>query len=155
MRLPYQHMHIEPVLVDSDIGGTSDTTKYVYVKEFAAVTFIVTLGNTFEGTAANWNAADALDDFLLVQATDAAGTSSKAITGAANAQTAVGAAGYQYALSLFSESLDLENNFLFVAATLEEDDNTGVDIIQVAAIRHGARYKHDTLGNLINHVVTP
>lgn len=155
MRLPYQHMHIEPVLVNSDIGGALDTTKYVDVKNFAAVTFIVTLGNTFEGTATNWNAADALDDFLLVQATDAAGSNSKAITGAANAQTAVGTAGDQHALSLFSESLDIAGGFTFVAATVEEDDNTGVDMVQVEAIRHGARYKHDALGGLINHVVTP
>ncbi len=155
MRLPYQHMHIEPVLVDSDIGGTSDTTKYVDVKEFAAVSFLVFLGNTFEGTVTNWNAADALDGFVLVQASDAAGTGSKAITGATNPQTAVGTAGDQHALSLFCESLDIAGGFTFVAATLTEDDNTGVDIINVLAIRHAARYKHDALGGLNSHVVTP
>jgi hypothetical protein len=148
-------MHIEPVLVNSDIGGTSDTTKYVDLENYAGVTFIVTLGDTFEGTATNWNVADALDNFVLVQATDAAGTSSKAITGAANAQTAVGAAGYQYALTVFAESLDEANGFQFVAATLTEDDNTGTDNIQVIAVRFGARYKYDAMEDIVNHVVTP
>jgi hypothetical protein len=147
-----QHADIEPVLVDSDIGGTTDTTKYVEMKNFDQVTFVVYLGNTFEGTATNWNAADALDAFKLVQATDAAGTSSKDITGATNDQTAVGAAGNAYAITIHAAAMDMANSFDFVAATVGEDDNTGTDNVTVIAARYHSRYKQDNL-TVVNETV--
>jgi hypothetical protein len=125
------------------------------MEEFAAVTFQVTLGNTFEGTVANWDPADTLDGFKLRQADTAAGGNVKDITGAANVQTAVGTAGDQHEITVYAESLDLANGFLFVAAYVSEAGNTGTDIVQIIAIRHGARYKHDALGGVDSRVVTP
>lgn len=140
-----EHSYIECALVNSDIGGTNDTSKYVDLTNYGTVTFIVQLGDTFEATAANWNAADALDTFKLVQATDAAGTSSKDITGATNAQTAVGAAGNIYAITCNAEALDIANDFVFVAAYVAETGNTGTDNVQILAVRYNPRYSEDDM----------
>lgn len=153
MNTPTQHMKVEQALVDSDIGGTTDITAYYDLANYDAITFIVILGNTFEGTPTNWNAADALDEFILRQATDSSGSDVKDITGAANDQTSVGAAGDIHSITVHGAALDVDGGFTHVSASVTEDDNTGVDIVQIIVIRHKSRYKHDDLTSSSHTVV--
>jgi hypothetical protein len=148
--------YVEPVLVDSDIGGTADTSKYVDMTNYGTVTFWVLLGNTVEGTVTNWSTTDSLDNFYLLQATDSAGTGAKVITGANCDQTdaQTGTAGNIYAITCNSEAMDMANDFTHVAAYVVEDTNTAADIVQIYAARYNARYKHDDLNVTTNkHVV--
>jgi hypothetical protein len=147
-----QNTSIEVVLDTTDIGGTTATSKYVDMKNFGTVAFVVELGATLEGTPDGWSTTDSLDEFYLVQATDAAGTSSKAIGTGTNgvfqvdrtdAQT--GAAGDILAIELHTEALDMDNNFSFVAAVVVEDSNTAADNVTIVAVRHNARFAHKNL----------
>ncbi len=148
-----QNAAMEVVLDATDIGGTNATSKYVDLSQFNTVTFFVTLGQTLEGTPDGWNAADRLDTFKLREATDAAGTSVADISGTVTAWTPLlGAAGDTYYITMHASALDGANDKVFVAAYVEEDDNTGVDFVSVVACRYNARYKHDDLTSA-NHLV--
>jgi hypothetical protein len=140
----HQSASIEHILTASDIGGTTDTTKYVDMQDWGTVDIVCQLGNTFEGTPSGWSATDSLDEFYLVQASDAAGTGSKTIAGANNDQTdaQTGAAGDIHVITLHTEALDMDNNFSFVGAIVVEDSNTGVDLVNIIAVRYNARYAH-------------
>ena len=149
------HMHasIQLGLVGSDIGATNDDSKYVDMTNFRTVDFIVQLGSTFEGTVTDWDAADTLDGFKLIQATDAAGTGSKDVTGATNVQTAVGTAGDRYVITLHTEALDGANDFTFVACNVSEAGNSGVDNVTVWVNRYNPRYLHEGLTSAKSHTV--
>lgn len=143
-RTLHQNAAIEVALDTTDIGGTNATSKYVDMSQFGTVDFVVQLGATLEGTPDGWNAADALDDFSLKEATDAAGSGAAVITGATNVQTTAGTAGDIHIITLHSDALSTSGKH-FVAAFVEEDDNTGPDFVTILAIRYHPRYKHDDL----------
>ena len=140
-----QNASIEVVLDTTDIGGTNATSKYVDMTNFGSVAFIVQLGMTLEGTADNWHASDQLDGFKLLQATDAAATGSKDITGAANVSTAVEAAGNILAIEIHTPCLDMDNDFNHVAAYVSEAGNSGVDAVTIVAVRYNPRFAHKDL----------
>lgn len=145
MRTLAQHAAIEVVLDATDIGGTNATSKYLDMENFAAVDFIVTLGTTLEGTADGWNAADTLDTFKLLQATDAAASGSKDITGATVTCATLGTAGDTYVITCWAESMDKANSFTHIAAYIAEAGNTGPDFATIVGIRYHPRYAHDDL----------
>lgn len=148
----HQHGKGQVVLDATDIGATNVTTKYLDMKNFGAVDFFVTLGTTLEGTADGWNAADKLDTFKLVQATDAAGSDVKDVTGGAVTTPTLGVAGATYAVTCPAEALDIANSFFFVAVYLAETDNTGTDFVNVAAVQFQSRFKWDDLTSATQHV---
>ena len=147
MHTLHQNAAMEVVLDATDIGGTAATSKYLDMRDFGAVDFVVTLGTTLEGTPDGWNAADKLDTFQVLQATSAAGADAKAIAGAGDTSITptTGTAADTYVITVHAAALDHANLFRYVAAKVEEDDNTGVDTVTLVGIRYHPRYAHDDL----------
>jgi len=128
---------IVQALKTTDIGGANATSAYVDMRECPIVCFVVTLGT--------WNAADTLDSCKLVQATDAAGTGVKDITGKAVTVEDPSAAGEVYVLECKAEDLDTENGFTHVACYVAESDDTGVDEVSIISVTGNARYKYENV----------
>lgn len=154
MHTLHQNAAMEVVLDSTDIGGTDATSKWLDMRDFGAVDFVVTLGQTLEGTPDGWNAADKLDTFTIRQATDSSGTGVKDIAGAGvtSITPTLGTAGDTYVITVHAAALDHANLFRFVACKVGEDDNTGVDFATVVGIRYHPRYAHDDLTSA-NHAV--
>lgn len=121
-----------------DIYGGDATAGWLDLALYDAVGWVVMLGPT-------WNAADQLDDLHINQATDAAGTGAKAVTGKNIDQTAVNAAGEVFYLECKAADLDTEGGFRFARLECAEAGDSGVDQCRVFAVRHGARYKSEDL----------
>jgi len=117
------------------------------MKNFGSVSFIAQLGLTLEGTPDNWSTTDSLDNFYLLQATDAAGSGAKIIAGANLDQTdaQTGAAGDIHYITINSEQMDMANDFIYVAAYIVEDTNTAADFVTIMAARFNPRYPNDDL----------
>lgn len=142
-----QNAAVEVVLDTTDIGGTNATSKYLPMANFGTVDFLATLGATLEGTPDGWSTTDSLDNFYLLQATDAAGSNAKVVTGANLDQTdaQTGAAGDRHFITMNSEQMDSANNFTHIAAYVAEDTNTDVDFVTLVAARYNPRYAQDDL----------
>lgn len=147
MHTLHQHAAMEVVLDSTDIGGTNATSKWLDMRDFGAVDFVVTLGATLEGTPDGWSAADKLDTFTIRQATASDGSDVKDIAGAGvtSITPLLGTAGDTYVITVHAAALDHANSFRYVAAKVAEVGNTDVDTVTIVGIRYNARYKHDDL----------
>ena len=142
-----QNADVEVVLDTTDIGGTNATSKYLNLANFGTADFLATLGATLEGTPDGWSTTDSLDNFYLLQATDAAGSGAKIIAGANLDQTdaQTGSPGDKHFITVNSEQLDVDNGFTHVAAYVAEDTGTDVDSVTLVAARYNPRFSHADL----------
>ena len=127
-----------------DIGGTDihggvATANWINMALYDRILFVVEVGPT-------WNAADQLDDLHVNQASDAAGTGTKALIPAVNIdQTAANTTGERVGLEVTAAHCDTEGGFHWVRLECGEGGNTGTDEVRATAICYGARFQNDNL----------
>lgn len=131
------------IIETADIGGTSASTAYVAMTNFARVMAYAEIGT--------WDSGDDLDTAKLQQATDSSGTSVKDLTTSASGgdydtdTDALDADGDFVVIEARAEELDADNGFDYVRLTLAEAGNTGVDNVTAFLIRYGYHYPQKEL----------
>lgn len=116
-------------------ANVSTGATYLSMQDFEFVTFTLNVG-AITGTG--------LIDLAIVQATDAAGTASKAITSAALVQIADTGGSKLYGVTVRATQLDAAGGFYFVSATLTT--TTAANVSSVVALRYGAGHTPVTSG---------
>lgn len=126
----------------SDVGGTTISTAYRSMEDFARVMAYIELGT--------WNATDDLDHGRLEAAQDTSGTglgelTSDAAAGNYDTDNPLDADGDFLIIEARAEDLDVEGSDVAVRATAGEDGNSGVDNVTVVLVTYGSSYPQKEL----------
>ena len=125
-----------------DIGGTSSSTAYLPMTNFARACMYAEIGT--------WNASDDLDECRIEQASDSSGTGVKDLTtdasgGNYDTDNPVDADGDFVIIEVRAEDLDTDNGFDHVRTYVGEAGNTGADNVTVTLTRYGYAYPQKEL----------
>ena len=126
----------------TDVGGTTASTAYRSVKNFARVCTYIELGT--------WNAGDDLDHARQEAAQDTSGTGSAEFTtdasgGDYDTDSPVDADGDFVIIETRSEQLDVEGSDVTIRTTVGEDGNSGTDDVMAVQVAYGAAYPQKEL----------
>ena len=127
----------------TDVGGTTASTVYRNVKNFARVCSYIELGT--------WNASDDLDQCRQEAAQDTSGTGSAEFTtdqsgGDYDTDTdLIDADGDFVVIETRSEQLDVEGSDVTIRTTVGEDGNSGTDDVMAVQVAYGAAYPQKEL----------
>jgi len=126
----------------TDVGGTTASTAYVAMKNYARACGYVELGT--------WNASDDLDHCRLEAAQDTSGTGVGELTsdesgGDYDTDYPIDADGDFVVLEMRAEDLDVEGGDDSLRLTVGEDGNTGTDDVMAVLVRYGYAYPQKEL----------
>jgi hypothetical protein len=121
----------------TDVGGTTASTAYRSVKNFARVCTYVELGT--------WNASDDLDTCRLEAAQDTSGTGSDELTtdasgGDYDTDSPIDADGDFVVLEVRADQLDVEGDDVTIRSTVGEGGNSGTDDVMAVQVAYGSAY---------------
>ena len=126
----------------TDVGGTTASTAYVSLKNYARAAGYVELGT--------WTASDDLDHCRLDAAQDTSGTGVGELTtdasgGDYDTDYPIDADGDFVILEMRVEDLDVEGADVTLRLTVGEDGNTGTDDVMAVLVRYGYAYPQKEL----------
>lgn len=126
----------------TDVGGTTASTAYVSLKNYARAAGYVELGT--------WNASDDLDHCRLDAAQDTSGTGVGELTtdasgGDYDTDYPIDADGDFVILEMRAEDLDVEGADVTLRLTVGEDGNSGTDDVMAVLVRYGYAYPQKEL----------
>ena len=111
MRSFHENMLANLVLIPGTIASSTVPSAYISMADYERVVFLIFVGDM---------PATSTLDAQVVQATDAAGTGSKVITGAAITQLVATDDNKMVSIEVRDTALDVENGFSHVSLTLAE-----------------------------------
>lgn len=145
-----ENVRVDFLAKHDDAADSSTVSTYLSMEDYGKIMFVGEIG----APGGVWSV------MRVLQATDASGTSAKAVTGAAvTTFTNLAAVGERFVIEVDAAQLDKANSFNFVAIDWGVSDATGNNYVDIVSLRYFARFKHrglnmdvatDVSTNLIN-----